>query len=98
MSIKLSARNLATLPAGQIVWDSEVKGFGARKAKDERVTLFLNYQVRGTGRYKRHTICHLPEMTVDAARKAAAQMRLQIHTGADPAEQGCSALPLGTKA
>ncbi len=87
MAIKLSARNLADAQAGKLIWDTEVKGFGARKANNGDVTLFLNYQVRGTGKYKRLTIGKLGELTVDAARKRAAQMRLEIRTGADPSQQ-----------
>ncbi len=85
--MRLSARNLKELPAGQMAWDTDLKGFGARMAASGTVTLFLNYQVRGTGRYKRHTIAHLGEMTVDKARQAAAQMKLEIRAGMDPAEQ-----------
>ncbi len=84
---RLSARNLTGLDAGQIAWDTEVKGYGARMAASGAVTLFLNYQVRGTGKYKRVTIGKLGELTVDAARKQAAQMKLEIRAGADPAQQ-----------
>ncbi|WP_209599406.1 integrase arm-type DNA-binding domain-containing protein [Ruegeria sp. HKCCSP351] len=87
MAIKLSARNLAEAQAGKLFWDTEVKGFGARKATNGDVTLFLNYQVRGTGKYKRLTIGKLGELTVDAARKRAAQMRLEIRAGMDPSQQ-----------
>ncbi|WP_181893042.1 tyrosine-type recombinase/integrase [Falsiruegeria mediterranea] len=85
--MKLSARNLAALEHGQLAWDTEVKGFGARKAKDDAVTLFLNYQVRETGKYRRVTIARLGECTVDAARTIAARMRLEIRAGVDVAQQ-----------
>jgi hypothetical protein len=92
MSVKLSANNLKALPAGQISWDSDVAGFGARKARNGAVTLFLNYQVRATGKYRRHTIGRLGELSVDAARKRAATLRLEIRTGIDPAQKAETAV------
>ncbi|MCU9837565.1 integrase family protein [Ruegeria sp. WL0004] len=85
--MKLSARGLADLPAGQIAWDTEVAGFGARGNAKGQPSMFLNYQQRETGKYKRVTIAKLGESTVDAARKRAAEMRLQIRAGIDPAQQ-----------
>ncbi|MEP3329119.1 Arm DNA-binding domain-containing protein [Sedimentitalea sp.] len=87
LKMKLSARSLAELEPGNLAWDTEVKGFGARKAKDGRVSLFLNYQVRGTGKYRRVAIAHLGECTVDTARRRAAQMRMEIRAGIDVAKQ-----------
>ncbi len=84
---RLSAKKLTSLEAGDLAWDTEVKGFGARKAKDGGVSLFLNYQQRDTGKYKRIAIGKLGECSVDEARKRAATMRLEIRAGVNVAQQ-----------
>lgn len=85
--MRMSARKLHGLPAGAIAWDTDVKGYGARMAANGSVTLFLNYMNRATGKYRRHTLGHLGELTVDAGRKLAAQMKLEVRAGNDPAEK-----------
>lgn len=85
LKTRLSGRALNTLTAGQLAWDTEVSGFGARMGATGKATMFLNYQVRGTGRFRRHSIGKTGELSVDAARKIAAEMKLSIRAGHDPA-------------
>jgi len=71
------------------LWDTEVKGFGARifaptarHPKGAR-SFFLNY--RHDGIERRFTIGSRPQWTVEAARDVAKELRLRIDRGEDPA-------------
>ena len=82
--MKLTAKALKALPPKTLAWDSEVAGFGARVGARGDVSLFLNYQDRNTGKYHRQAVGKLSEISVDAARKRAAELKLEVRAGVNP--------------
>jgi integrase len=74
---------LAIGKARAILWDTEVVGFGC-DIRPNLASLFFRY--RAPDRRERHmTIARLGEGTVDQARDRAAEIKLQVRAGADPA-------------
>ena len=67
----------------KIIWDDGgVAGFGARLT-GKHVSFILNY--RATNRTERRmTIGTLGELTVESARKRAAEVKLEVRAGGDP--------------
>lgn len=82
---RITATALDKLPAGQTLWDTEVRGFGARRQKDDvvfvfkgvapitRKQLFLTIGRRGRG-----------DWNIEDARSKATEWRLMIRNGIDP--------------
>lgn len=72
-----------------VLWDSELKGFGLRVTSTGVRTYVLRYQHGGrSGAQRQVTIGqHGSPWTADQARKRAAELLLQIRTGADPAAE-----------
>ncbi len=84
----LEAAREEMLAAGEsrrLIWDAEVKGFGARLSKSG-IALFLNY-VAPDGKARRINIAALEETTIDQARRRAAEMRVGVRAGSDPIEE-----------
>ncbi|MFN0263377.1 tyrosine-type recombinase/integrase [Tepidamorphus sp. 3E244] len=69
----------------QIVYDTQVTGFGIRITATGKKSFILNYHVNG--RERRRTIGHYPAWSVAAARKQAAEWRRMADAGVDPAEE-----------
>jgi integrase len=92
---KLTRKLLTDQPAPAIgaitLWDTEIKGFGARvypekkDAKGSRRSFFLNYRIDGVER--RITIGDFPTWSVEAARAKAKELRKEIDGGENPAVQ-----------
>lgn len=66
----------------EIRWDSEVVGLGALLLP-KTISLILNYTDEA-GAKRRVTIGKLSELTLEKARKAAAEMKLNTRLGRDP--------------
>jgi integrase len=89
MATKITQRTIKSLKipdhGNQIVWDSELKGFGVRVTPAGAVSFFLNY--RSHGRQRRFKIGNVPEWSADAARAEAAKIKPRIDSeGFDPLE------------
>ncbi|WP_137391427.1 tyrosine-type recombinase/integrase [Rhodoligotrophos defluvii] len=65
-----------------IVWDTEVRGFGARITAAGAIAFIVNYTIHG--RERRYTFGHYPHLPAAEARKNAAALRQKVLLGADP--------------
>ncbi|NKB16262.1 MAG: integrase arm-type DNA-binding domain-containing protein, partial [Sphingomonadales bacterium] len=84
LSAHITKTLVGQLGPGDVVRDTEVKGFGARRQKDS-VSYFLKTRVKG--RQKWLTIgLHGSPWTVEKARKEALRLLTEAHTGKDPSE------------
>lgn len=78
-------RLLQGTPEDRIIWDSgnnSVRGFGLRLTAAGTVSFILNYYF--DGKERRYSVGRHPEWTVDAARKEAMALRVNIDNGNDP--------------
>jgi site-specific recombinase XerD len=76
-------RELRVPAAGnRIVYDTEVKGFGARITAAGARSFILNYRING--RERRHTIGQFPTWSIRGAREEAAILKRDIDRGHDP--------------
>jgi hypothetical protein len=67
----INLNGVRTLAPGQTIWDSKVRGFGARRQKGSGVSYILVYRTK-EGRQRWHTIGrHGSPWTPDLARKEA---------------------------
>lgn len=64
-----------------ILWDDEIAGFGCRITR-KGATYFLNY--RSGPAERRLTLGTTTELTIEQARRKAAETKLQVRAGADP--------------
>jgi len=81
---KIGLRDVRGLGPNQTIWDSEVRGFGARRRQGQAVAYFLFYRTKG-GRQRWFTIGkHGSPWTPDMARDEALRLRINIKDGADP--------------
>jgi integrase len=82
-SRKLTKAAVEGLAPGQILWDADVKGFGVRCQRRDRVYI-LKYRAKGQQRW--FTIGrHGSPWTVDLARKEARRILGLVASGHDPA-------------
>jgi hypothetical protein len=83
--VRIGLRQIKALQPGEVVWDSAVTGFGARRQKGEARTYFLFYRtVEGRQRWQtigRHGAPWVP----DTARDQARQLLGDVARGEDPA-------------
>ena len=72
-----------------VVWDADVKGFGARVRPSGRITYILKYRVRGGrgGVVRKPAIGRHGAVTVDQARAIARQWLAEVARGGDPSAQ-----------
>jgi len=86
---RIGKRDVEALFPGEIVWDSAVSGFAARRQSSAAVTYILKYR-NSDGRQRWHTIGrHGAPWTPDGARKQATILLGSIAMGRDPsAEKG----------
>ena len=81
---KLSKSVVDALSAGQLVWDAEVKGFGLRCQRRDRVYVL---KFRAQGRQRWHTIGkHGSPWTPELARREAKRILGLVAEGKDPAD------------
>ena len=81
---RITKRNVATLKPGQVIWDGDVSGFGARRQTDT-VSYVLIYRT-AEGRQRWHTIGrHGSPWTPDEARREAKRLLGSVAGGFDPA-------------
>jgi integrase len=96
---RLTDRIVKSLPApdhgNQIVYDLDVKGFGARITASGGRAFVLNYRRKSDGRERRWTIGAFPDWGTGAARDEARRLKRLIDGGADPVgeHQGDRAAP-----
>ena len=84
---RVGLREVRALQPGQIVWDTVVPGFGARRQKGPAVAYVLFYRT-AEGRQRWQTIGrHGAPWTPDAARDQARRILGETVQGADPAAE-----------
>ncbi len=87
MAQKLTKRLADSLKPGgdraEVVWDTDVKGFGIAVSRGGVKSFVLNYRGAG-GRERRYTIGRFGEWTVDSAREEARQLKAAVGRGEDP--------------
>jgi Arm DNA-binding domain len=82
----IGLRDIRSLRAREIVWDTAVPGFGARR-QTGAAAYVLKYHTDG-GRQRWHTIGrHGAPWTPDTARKEARRLLAEVAQGADPAAE-----------
>jgi hypothetical protein len=90
MQVKLTKRMLDSFVPEtdrQLLFDSELSGFGIRVMRSGVRTFFVQYRTAGgrRGRKRRVTIGRYGPLTVEQARVAAKQMLGEVAHGGDPA-------------
>jgi len=81
---KLTDKIVKLSPGSALVWDADVKGFGARITAAGHRAFVLNYRRKADGRERRWTIGSFPDWTTGAARDEAKRLKRLIDGGADP--------------
>tara|TARA_R110002049_G_scaffold97476_1_gene237582 strand:- start:42 stop:305 length:264 start_codon:yes stop_codon:yes gene_type:complete len=66
----LSNDSIKTIKAGEVLWDQQIPGFGARKQTANGVTAFI-VKTRVNGRQKLVTLGRYPVLDIDTAREQA---------------------------
>ncbi len=90
MKKKLTKRTIDALrvPGKPIfVWDTEVTGFGLKVLPSNTRSFVFQYRVPGHGRAgtaRRVTLGRYGDLTVEQARKIAAEMLVEVKAGGDP--------------
>jgi len=82
---RIGLRDVRGLGPDQTIWDSEVRGFGARRRQGQAVAYFLFYRTT-EGRQRWFTIGkHGSPWTPDMARDEARKLLVNVTEGSDPA-------------
>jgi integrase len=82
---RIGLREIATLGPNDMLWDTEVSCFGARRQKSEAVSYVVFYRT-AENRQRLHTIGrHGAPWTPETARKEAKRILGSVVNGADPA-------------
>src|SRR5215475_8190648 len=82
---RIGQRHIKALRPGQVVWDSAVIGFGARRQRSEAVSYFVFYRT-AQGRQRWQTIGrHGAAWVPDTARDEARRLLGDVARGEDPA-------------
>jgi len=82
---RIGQRHIKSLQSGEVVWDSAVIGFGARRQRSEAVSYFVFYRTVG-GRQRWHTIGrHGAPWVPDTPRDEARRLLGDVARGEDPA-------------
>lgn len=80
---KITKRVAEAVPKGEVIWDSEVKGFGVRRQRTDAVFYLLRYRLNGKQSF--YSIGrHGSPWTPDEARTQAKRLLGQIGSGIDP--------------
>ena len=86
-SKKIGLKKIRALKPGEIVWDSAVAGFHARRQQTATISYIVVYRT-AEGRQRWQTIGrHGSPWTPDTAREAAKRILGQVVDGADPAAE-----------
>lgn len=92
----IGLREVRGLQPGQVIWDSKVPAFGARRQKGAAVAFVLFYRTKD-GRQRWHTIGrHGAPWTPDEARKEARRILGEVADGSDPASAKTAARKAAT--
>jgi integrase len=84
---RIGLREVRALQPGEMIWDTVVVGFAARRQKGDAVTYLVKYRT-AEGRQRWHTIGrHGSPWTPERARAHAQRLLGEVVTGADPALQ-----------
>jgi integrase len=84
---RIGLREVRSLGLGEIIWDTAVTGFAARRQKGEAVTYLVKYR-SVEGRQRWHTIGrHGSPWTPEKAREKARELLGDVVRGADPAAE-----------
>ena len=87
MQKKIGLKDIRALKPGEIIWDSAVGGFHARRQKSETISYIVVYRT-AEGRQRWQTIGrHGSPWTPDTAREAAKRILGHVVDGADPAAE-----------
>ncbi|WP_375210087.1 tyrosine-type recombinase/integrase [Hyphomonas jannaschiana] len=89
MKRKITKRLIDSLTAGDspfVVWDTELRGFGLKVSNSNLKSFILKYR-NAHGRQRKPTIGRYGEMTIEEARRLAAQMKVQVSQGQDPSAE-----------
>jgi integrase len=87
MQKRIGLKDIRALKPGEIIWDSAVGGFHARRQKSETVSYIVVYRT-AEGRQRWQTIGrHGSPWTPDTAREAAKRILGHVVDGADPAAE-----------
>ena len=99
MQAKISAKTVAKLKAGEIISDTEIRGFSARRWDTGAISYSLRYRTRNGDR-KRFLIGTHGNVTPDEARKIAKQRAGEVAGGLDPVAEKkiAEAVASGTRA
>jgi integrase len=82
---RIGLREVRALQPGEVVWDTAVTGFAARRQKGDAVTYLVKYRAMG-GRQRWHTIGrHGSPWTPESARAEARRILGEVVKGTDPA-------------
>jgi integrase len=82
---RIGLREVRALGAGEIVWDSGLPGFAARRQRSDAVSYVLKYRT-SAGQQRWHTIGrHGAPWTPETARAEALRVLGEVAKGADPA-------------
>lgn len=71
-------------PQRQVLWDTQIPGFGIRVYASGAKSFVLHYNLRGDNRRRLYTIGRYGDLTVDEARSEAGRLRAGIAQGIDP--------------
>lgn len=80
---RITVKFVEQLEPGELGWDDQLPGFGARRA-DNFTTYLYNYRVRATGKMKRLVIGRSTEMSPSEARDRAIAHAASVRAGDDP--------------
>src|ERR1051325_5633826 len=81
---RIGLREVRSLDLGEIVWDSTIAGFGARRQKGAAITYFGKYRT-GEGRQRWQVIGRHGVLTARQARDRAKAILGDVVNGVDPA-------------
>ena len=84
MRDKISKRTVDQLSPGNVLWDTELRGFVARKLASGRISYGLKYTDAKSGRQRWLALGLHGALTPELARKLAQTERGRIASGADP--------------
>jgi integrase len=86
----IGLREVRSLQPGQIIWDSKVTGFGARRQKGTKVSYIIAYRTKDN-RQRWYTIGkHGSPWTPDTARSEALRILGDVVGGTDPSQEKIS--------